>query len=218
MPPSSGRDRNSGRVSLSTQAEPSWRLPRISEDGRSRSRPWKHLQICEVMGEFEQIAGKRHASRQRRWIQFGVLGLAAEVEVGKHAPSFQGLNLLFDCVFDLVADLQELIARCGSIGEVHHEEYGGLSDPIVPQRGNDADHVWGEALLGSRYCRLESCLLGKRPWNVHSSIMARSGKSGLTPSFGACAASRTSRPVRRLPDLRRPRTRVPGSVPRSGCL
>jgi hypothetical protein len=94
------------------------------------------VQICEVMGEFEQIAGKRHASRQRRWIQFGVLGLAAEVEVGKHAPSFQGLNLLFDCVFDLVADLQELIARCGSIGEVHHEEYGGLSDPIVPQRAN----------------------------------------------------------------------------------
>lgn len=54
------------------------------------------VQICKVLGEFEQVVGKRHASRHGPLIEFGLLGLAAEVEVGKHTPLFQGLNFLVD--------------------------------------------------------------------------------------------------------------------------
>jgi len=128
------------------------------------------VQICKVLGEFEQLVGKRHASCQGGLIEFGLLGLAAEVEVGKHAPLFQGLNLLDDGLFDLVADVQELLVPAGSIGEDHHEEDRRLSAPIAPKRGNDADHVRGEALRGSRHCRLESGLMGKRRWNVHTPL------------------------------------------------
>ena len=47
--------------------------------GLMRSLP---AQICEVLGEFEQVIGKRHASYQSRLIEFGLFGLAAEVEIG----------------------------------------------------------------------------------------------------------------------------------------
>jgi hypothetical protein len=55
--------------------------------------------------------------------------------------------------------------------------------------------VRGEALRGSRYCRLESGLLGKRRGNVHESIVARPGKRGVTAmitafGFGAVDPSR----------------------------
>ena len=131
------------------------------------------VQICKVLGEFEQIVGKRHASCQGWLIELGLLGLAAEVEVGKHAPLFQRLNLLDNGLFDLVADVQEPIAPAGGIGEDHHEENCRLSAPIVPKCWNDADHVRGEASRGSRYCRLESGLLSKRRWDLHDSIIAR---------------------------------------------
>ena len=120
------------------------------------------VQIGKVLGEFEQIVGKRRASCRGRLIELGLLGLATEVEVGKHAPLFQGLNLLDYGLFDLVADVQELIAPAGGIGEDHHEEHRRLSAPIVPQRGNDADHVRGEAFRGPRYRRRKSGLLDKR--------------------------------------------------------
>ena len=98
---------------------------------------------------------------------------AAKIEVGKNAPLFQGLNLLDDGLFDLVADVQELVAPAGSIGEDHHEENCRLSAPIVSKRGNDADHMRCEVLRGSRYCGLESGLVYKRRGNVHHSIIAR---------------------------------------------
>lgn len=153
------------------------------------------VQICKVLGEFEQVIGKPHASYQGRLIEFGLLGLAAKVEVRKHAPLFQGLNFLDDGLFDLVADVQELIAPAGGIGEDHHEENCRLSAPIVPKRGNDADHVRAEALRGSRYCRLESGWLGKRRWNVHDSIIARPGKEGVAATItalGFAPAARSS--------------------------
>src|SRR5258706_15281262 len=104
---SSAYGQNSDLVPLSTQVEPSWPLPPILGDGRARSRLWKRppearlmrvlrVQIGKVFGEFKQIVGKRHASCHDRLIEFGLLGLATEVKVGKDAPSFQGLNLLLD--------------------------------------------------------------------------------------------------------------------------
>ena len=130
------------------------------------------VQICKVSGEFEQIVGKRHGSRQGRLTELGLLGLATEVEIGEHAPLFQGLNLLNDGLFNSVADVQELVTPAGGIGEDHHEENCRLSAPVVPKRRNNADHVRGEALRGSRYCRLESGLVGERRWNVHDFIIA----------------------------------------------
>jgi hypothetical protein len=153
------------------------------------------VQIRKVLGKFEQIVGKRHASCQGRLIEFGLLGLAAEVEVRKHAPLFQGLNFLDDGLFDLVADVQEPIASAGSIGEDHHEENCRLSAPIVPKRGNDADHVRGEALRGPRYCRLETGLLGKRRWNVHDSIIARAGKEGVAATITALGFAPAARTI-----------------------
>ncbi len=52
------------------------------------------MQTPKVLGEFQQVVGKRHGSLQGRLIEVGLLGLAAEVEIGKHAPFFQGLDLL----------------------------------------------------------------------------------------------------------------------------
>lgn len=63
------------------------------------------VQIGEVLGEFEQVVGKRHALYRGRLIELSLLGLGAEVEVGKHAPLFEGLNLLNDGLFDLVGDV-----------------------------------------------------------------------------------------------------------------
>src|ERR1039457_5305077 len=52
------------------------------------------MQTLKDLGEYEQVVGKRHGSSQSRLFEVGLLGLAAEVEVGKNAPFFQGLNLL----------------------------------------------------------------------------------------------------------------------------
>jgi hypothetical protein len=73
----------------------------------------------------------------------------------------------------LVADVQELIALAGGVGENHHQENCRLSAPIVAKRGSDADHVRSKALRGSRNRQLKSVLLGKCPWNVHDFIIAR---------------------------------------------
>jgi hypothetical protein len=108
------------------------------------------VQVCEVLGEFEQIVGKRHASGQNRLIEFGLFGLAPEIEVGKHAPLFQRLNLFDDGLRGTVAHVQELIAPAGGIGEDDHEENCLLTAPVVPKGGNDADHVGSQTLRDSR--------------------------------------------------------------------
>ena len=133
------------------------------------------VQIAKMLGQFEQIIGKRHPLCQGRLVEPGLLRLAAEIEIGEDAPLFQWLNLLDNSLFDAVADTQELIAPAGKIGEDHHEENGRFSAPVVPERRNDIDHVRGEAFRSSRYCCLESGLLGERRWNVHDFIIARSG-------------------------------------------
>jgi len=46
------------------------------------------VQICKLLSELEQVVGKRHGSCQGGLIELGLLGLAAEIEVGKHAPLF----------------------------------------------------------------------------------------------------------------------------------
>jgi len=112
-------------------------------------------------------------------IEFGLLGLAPEIEVGKHSPLFEGLNLFDDGLFDLVADVQELVASAGRVRKDHHKKNCRFSAPIVSKRGNYADHVGGEALCGSRYRRLEPCLLSERRWNVHDTIIARPGNAIL---------------------------------------
>jgi hypothetical protein len=122
-------------------------------------------------------------------IELGLLGLATEVEVGKHAPFLQGLNLFDNDLFELVADVQELIALAGSIGEDHHEKNCRLSAPIVPKRGNGVDQVRGETLRGSRYSFPESGLVDKRPWNVHKFIIALLGKSGKAAITSQAARS-----------------------------
>jgi len=133
------------------------------------------VQIGKMLGQFEQIVGKRHPLCQGRLVELGLLRLAAKVEIGEDAPLFQWLNLLDDSLFDAVADAQKLIAPAGKIGEDHHEENGRFPAPVVPERGNDIDHVRGEVFRSSRYCRLESGLLGERRRNVHDFIIARSG-------------------------------------------
>ena len=54
------------------------------------------MQVCKMLCKFEQIVVKRHSSDHRRLIEFGLLGLASEVEVGEHAPFFERLDLLVD--------------------------------------------------------------------------------------------------------------------------
>ena len=132
------------------------------------------VQVGKMPGQLEQIDGKRHPLCQGRLVEFGLLRLAAKVEIGEHAPLFQWLNLLDDGLFDAVADAQKLIAPAGKIGKDYHEEDGRFAAPVVPERGNDIDHVRGEVFRGSRYCRPESGLLGERRWNVHHFIIARS--------------------------------------------
>src|SRR5438093_7821274 len=116
------------------------------------------VQICKGLCDFEQVVGKRHASCQCWLIELGLLGLAAEVEIGEHAPLLQGLNLFDYGLRDFVADVQKPAGSAGGIGEDHHKKNGRLSTPIAPKRRNNADHVRGEALRGSRYRRLEAAL------------------------------------------------------------
>lgn len=135
------------------------------------------VQIGKMLGQFEQIVGKRHPLCQGRLTELGLLRLAAEVEVGENSPLFQWLNLLVHGLFDAIADAQKLIALAGKIGEDHHEENGRFSAPVAPERGNDIDHMRGEALRNAGYGRPESSLLGERGWNVHDFIIARSGRA-----------------------------------------
>ena len=118
------------------------------------------------------------ASRQCRLVELLLLGLAAEVEVGKDAPFVQWLNLLLDGKRRLFADVQELIALARGVAEDHHEESRGLPAPIVSKRGNDTDHVRGEASGYSIHRRAKSILLGERFWNMHGFIIAPSGRGG----------------------------------------
>jgi hypothetical protein len=73
------------------------------------------VQIGKVLGKFEQVVVKRHASCQSRLIEFGLLGLAPEIEVGKNAPLFQGLHVANDGFGYLVTNFQELITAAGGV-------------------------------------------------------------------------------------------------------
>lgn len=56
----------------------------------------RRVQICNIPGEFEQVVGEPHLLCNGPLIEFGLFGLAAEVEIRKDLPSFQRVNLFGD--------------------------------------------------------------------------------------------------------------------------
>jgi hypothetical protein len=108
-------------------------------------------------------------------IDSGLLGLAAEIEVGQNPPLFQWLNLLTDGLRNLIGRLQYLIPPARGIREYDQKENGRLALPIGAQRRRNAQDVRSKSLLHSSDRCLELCLVSKRPWNVHESIIARPG-------------------------------------------
>ena len=54
------------------------------------------MEIRNLLSEFEQIMGVSHRSRPCWFLDFGLLALCQEIEVGQNAPFFERSNLLDD--------------------------------------------------------------------------------------------------------------------------
>ncbi len=67
-------------------------------DGPAKTRlvDFFGVQSGHALGQFQQLSGKLHRLYQSRLFHLGVLGLAAEIEVGKYAKPLQRLDLLND--------------------------------------------------------------------------------------------------------------------------
>ena len=127
------------------------------------------VQSGDARGQFQQLSGKFHRLDQSRLFQLGLVRLAAEIEVGKYAPTLQRLDFLHDGAGGPVCLFQEAIRAGGGILKNDHEEDGWLTGPVVTESGIDAKHGRSELTGGPLDLGLKLRLLNKCRRNLHIS-------------------------------------------------
>lgn len=125
-----------------------------------------------MLSQLEQIVGIGHRSCPRLFLQNGLLGLTAKIEIGENAPLFKGLESLVNGSCDFVCRLQQLIAAAGSVGKYDSEEDSGVSAPILPKGIPQAYHIGAKRPLDFVDSLVELRLLCKRSGDIHILIIA----------------------------------------------
>ena len=133
------------------------------------------MQARKSFGEAQQFLRKLHRLDQSRLFHLGVLRLAAEIEVGKYAPTLQRLDFLHDGAGGPVCLFQEAIRAGGGILKNDHEEDGWLTGPVVTESGIDAKHGRSELTGGPLDLGLKLRLMNKCRRNLHPPIITHRG-------------------------------------------
>ena len=102
-----------------------------------------------------------------------MFGLKPVIEIGEHAPFFDGLNLFNDLPGDRAHHASELIPLGSGIREDNQEENGWFPSPVVAKRGDNADDIRRQLAGSLPNRRLKSVLIDEGWWYVrHYTIMS----------------------------------------------